>query len=325
MLDFYPSDLATTAHPGSKYYWQNEKAKCCITVSDSVQDGKDGVVNIRFHQYPPGTRIVCLDSVNHCRGSIVATAEKSLDVNLPVRREGGILLRPKNSGRILNAIFDLIDARSWSFPRAKPDKPYISKASAILLEENFKMMVKAVDDGTCIYTSVGTAGTMLAKRMGIDIAGEFLVKHYQTDINTQDDAALDSFLSPDLSFCEGRKVVVIDDLISSGRTASEIITSLLKQDFKKIYFFSLYRTVCSQEVPLDFGDDVLIKSYMPISNAYWTYGRGFDLTDEASRELEDIYACTKHWDWETEADVNQLLDIFGSQYRLSDYEDSPTD
>lgn len=322
MFDFHPSDLATTNHPDSKYYWQNEHAKCCITVPDSIfWDDSDTTFGIRFHQYAPGTRIVCTDALRPSRENIVPTSTDFIQMNMPTPRVGGKVVRPKNAGRILNAIFDLIDAHSWSFPRSKPDKPYISKASAILLEENFKHMVKAVDDGNCIYVSVSQAGTMLAKRMGIDIAGEFIVKHYQTDINTQDDTALDKFLSPDLSFCEGRKVVVIDDLISSGRTAGAIIMSLLKQDFKKIYFFSLYRTVCSQEVSLDFGEDVLVQSYMPISNAYWTYGRGFDLTDDASRDLEDIYACTKHWDWETPEDVEHLMKVFQSKYRLQDYFD----
>lgn len=321
MFDFHPSDLATTNHADSKYYWQNEAAKCCITVPDSIfLDEGDATFGIRFHQYSPDTRIICTDLLNPSRDNIVPTTKDCIQMNMPLQRKNGKIIRPKVTGRILDAVIDLIDAHSWSFPRSKPNKPYISKASAILLEANFKHMVMSVNDGNCIYVSVSRAGTMLANRLGIDIAGEFVVKHYHTDINTQDDTALDKFLSPDLSFYEGKKVVVIDDLISSGRTAGAVIMSLQKQGFKKVYFFSLYRTVCSQEVPLDFGEDVLVKSYCPISNAYWTYGRGFDLTDEASRNLEDIFACTKHWDWETPEDVSQLMKVFGSKYVLSDYE-----
>lgn len=319
MFDFHPSDLATTEHPNSKYYWQSERAKCCITVPDTAF-WDNGDFSIRFSQYAPDNRIICTDLFNPTRETIAPTTSDFIHVNMPIRRENGKVVRPDNAGRILNAVFDLIDAHSWSFPRSRPDKPYILEQAAILLEDDFKTMIKSVDDGNCIYTSVGTAGTLLAERIGINIAGEFVVKHYHTDSNTQDDTSLDSFVSPDLSYCEGRKIVVIDDLISSGRTASEIIKTLQKGDFSKIYFFALYRTICSQEVPLDFGDGVVIQSHIPISNAYWTYGRGFDLTDESSRSLKDIYACTKHWDWETTEDIEHLMRVFGSRYRFEDYE-----
>jgi len=319
MFDFHPSDLATTEHPNSKYYWQSERAKCCITVPDTAFWDSDDF-SIRFSQYAPDNRIICTDLFNPTRETIAPTTSDFIHVDMPIRRENGKVVRLDNAGKILNAVFDLIDAHSWSFPRSRPDKPYILEPAAILLEDDFKTMIKSVDDGNCIYISVGTAGTLLAKRIGIDVAGEFVVKHYHTDSNTQDDTSLDSFVSPDLSYCEGRKIVVIDDLISSGRTASEIIKTLQKGDFSQIYFFSLYRTICSQEVPLDFGDGVVIQSHIPISNAYWTYGRGFDLTDEDSRSLKDIYACTKHWDWETPKDIEHLMRVFGSRYRFEDYE-----
>lgn len=218
----------------------------------------------------------------------------------------------------MNAVFDLIDENSWSFPRAKSDTPYITAAQATLLESNFKLMVNAPNDGTCLYASVSVAGTMLAKRIGVQPDIIYTVKHYDTATNTQVDDGVNIEKSGNVDL-KDKTVIVVDDLISSGTTVTNIINEILKEEPKRVYFFALYRTIASLEKHLSDDPRVTIQSGYPLSNAYWVYGRGFDLTDEASRELPDIYGATKHWDWETETDVKELLEFYSANYLPADY------
>lgn len=326
MFDFHASDFGTRLVPNSKYYWQNEKAKCCILVPDSSKESCNTPVEVHFLQLAPQVTVFCND-IRHPDGSTVAIDSTESDcaasdvirhTQVLFERVDGKCSRPKNCGKILNSILDLIDKNSWSFPRAKASEPYISRERAEMLESSFKTMVTAPDNGTCIYASVATAGTMLANRIGIKPIIEFQVSHYDMSTNTQDDNLIDVSYSNSVDVL-GRTVIVIDDLISSGRTANAVIQSMIDAGAAHIYYFALYRTICSQEVELCSNPRVTIQSYIPISNAYWTYGRGFDLTDEESRNLPDIYGSTKHWDWESEQDVNELILFFNGKYQISDY------
>ena len=274
---------------------------------------------IYFLQAAPGVHIFCANA-NCPEFGVVSASPGRLVLNVQaIERRDGKCVRP-NKGKILNAILDLVDEHSWSFPRAKADAPYITQLQATLLESEFKTMVNAPNDGNCIYASVSKAGTLLAERIGIDTELILDVSHYDMATNTQDDARIKVSSQSEISV-EGKTVIVIDDLISSGRTARAIVHHLLKAGAAKIYFFALYRTICSKEVEIPEGDNVVIRSYAPLSNAYWTYGRGFDLTDDESRNLDDIYGSTKHWDWETDSDVNELISFFSDSYRVEDYSD----
>lgn len=317
MYDFHASDLGTSVLLNSKYYWQNEEAECCIIVPDDVNDDITNPALLYFVQVSPGANIICTDNSNPDAALIKASSGKFTITAKMFPRPLGICLRPENCPQILEGVLSLIDNNSWSFPRAKSEKPYISKMQAILLESNFKTMVTAPDDGTCVYTSVSKAGSMLAERLKLDTE-VFSVNHYDMVSNTQDDDRIEVEYLGDTNL-SGRKVIIIDDLLSSGRTANAVIGKALELGATQVCFFALYRTIASQEVDLITSDKVMIQTYLPISNAYWTYGRGFDLTDEESRLLPDVYAATKHWVWEKDSDVDALIKFFSGRYTLEDY------
>lgn len=309
MFDFNPSDFGTQTLSGSKYYWQNEDTKCCILVPDTSRVDVNKPVPIYFLQAAPTVDFFCAGSTMP-DVSVISATPGCIDLRMSLfERKDGKIVRPDNAGKILNAIFDLIDENSWSFPRAKADKPYITEAQATLLESRFKDLVTASDDGTCVYASVAVAGKMLADRLGIKSDIVYSAQHYDQATNTQDDDLIVVTQDRDVDL-KGKKVIVIDDLISSGRTANAIIEHALSAGASHVYFFALYRTVASREVDLITSHRVTVQSSVPLSNAYWTYGRGFDLTDDTSRNLSDIYAATKHWDWETAEDVAELITFF---------------
>lgn len=312
MYDFHVSDLGTQTIPNSKYYWQNEKTKCCVVVPDSVSDNPKAPAIVYFVQAAPNVDILCTDMQNPDAACVIATPGKVTITAKAFERSAGVCERPENCPKILDHILSLIDYRSWSFPRAKTDAVYISEARAELLEQNFKRMVMAPNNGTCVFASIAVAGSMLASRMGIESDVVYAVNHYDMATNTQDDSLVEVTPSRDINLSD-KKVIVIDDLISSGRTANAVIKHILDAGAKHVYYFALYRTICSCEVELIDDPRVTIQTYAPLSNAYWTYGRGFDLTDDASRHTSDISAATKHWDWETESDVEELVRFFGGK------------
>lgn len=310
MYDFHVSDLGTQTILNSKYYWQNEQTKCCVIVPDGVNDNPDSPAIVYFVQAAPNVEILCTDMQNPDAASVVAAPGKVTITAKSFDRSAGVCERPENCPKILDYILSLIDTCSWSFPRAQADKVYISEAQAVLLEQNFKNMVMAPNDGTCVVATVAVAGSLLADRMGIESDVVYGVSHYDMTTNTQDDARVKVAQDRDIDLC-GKKVIVIDDLISSGRTANAVIERILASGAEHVYYFALYRTICSREVVLNNDPRVTIQSYVPLSNAYWTYGRGFDLTDDASRNTPGIFAATKHWDWESPEEVAELIDFFG--------------
>ena len=310
MYDFHVSDLGTQTIPNSKYYWQNEQAKCCVIVPDEVNENPNAPAIVYFVQASPNVEILCTDMQNPDAARVLPNFSNVTITAKAFERTAGVCERPRNCPEILDNILSLIDCCSWSFPRAQADKVYISEAQAVLLEQNFKNMVMAPNDGTSVFATVAVAGSMLADRMGIESDVVYGVSHYDMTTNTQDDARIKVAQDRDIDL-SGKKVIVIDDLISSGRTANAVIERILASGAEHVYYFALYRTICSREVTLIDDPRVTIQSYVPLSNAYWTYGRGFDLTDEASRNTPGIFAATKHWDWESSEDVAELIDFFG--------------
>ena len=309
MYDFHVSDLGTQTIPNSKYYWQNEQAKCCLIVPDDVNDDPTAPAIVYFMQAAPNVDIFCSDMQNPDAARVFASPGNVTIIAKAFERYVGVCERPESCPRILDNVLSLIDRGSWSFPRAKADEVYIPETQAVLLEQNFKRMVMAPNDGSCIFASVAVAGSMLANRLGIESDVVYEVSHYDMATNTQDDSLIE--VVPDRQIdLRWEKVIVIDDLISSGRTANAVIKSILDAGADHVYYFALYRTICSREVTLIDDPRVTIQSYAPLSNAYWTYGRGFDLTDEESRNTPGIFAATKHWDWETADDVAALVKFF---------------
>lgn len=311
MSDFHVSDYGTQTIPNSKYYWQNEKSKCCVVVPDDVNKNPVKPALVYFVQAAPDVIIQGADGTSGCT-AVTATPGVVIVKSEVFERLNGACVRPENCPKILDNILTLIDKESWSFPRSKASKPYITDPQATLFESSFMNMVQAVRDaenGNCLVASIAVAGSMLCDRLGIKPDAVFEVSHYDMSTNTQDDDRIAVVQDRDLDM-NGRNVIIIDDLISSGRTANAVIEKVLQAGASKIAFLALYRTLCSCEVELNNDPKVMIQWCHPLSNAYWTYGRGFDLTDDESRNSKDIYAATKHWDWETEKDVADLVTFF---------------
>lgn len=315
MFDFYASDLGTQLIVNSKHYWQNEKANCCIIVPDSVTEPNAVALNknvlLVFIQIEPGKSVQCT-SLHNPELSRFTTDSDIVFECVSFKRENGKVVRPENCGGILDAIFDLIDARSWSFPRTIGTcEEYIPSRIAELLELDFKRQIFNEVPRDSVFTAISRAGTLLAERMGIHLDFELQASHYDMKTNTQIDNQINITSNCNLSSrIFGKPVVVIDDLISSGRTARAVRHYLAAKGPNHIFFYALYKTVASQEVCINDSGIMSVHSHTPISNAYWTYGRGFDLTDASTRDYPSIYAATKHWHWERDQDVDELIEFF---------------
>lgn len=307
MFDFYPSDFGTQCADNTKYYWQCEAKRCCVLVRDNVNADRTKPAELMFLQLNPDAVIRCTDIRTPDTASFFCDGKGRFISKKIDRDANGYCIRPEGCGAIVDSILQLIDDQSWSFPRTKGDKPYITKAEAIAYEKQFKELVTANQESV-VYAAVSVAGVMLANRIGITPELVYSVKHYDST-NTQVDSQITVTRGGNVSL-EGKTVVIIDDLISSGRTAQAVIQTAISEGAAKVKFYALYQTIASKEVNLESTDRVQIKSYLPLSNAYWTYGRGFDLTTEESRALPDIYPCTKHWAWETDDDVEHLIKFF---------------
>lgn len=336
MYDFHISDVATGIFPKSKFYWQNVLTHSCIVVedSDSLDESAEGRITIRFVQGEPGSKVVAVpydfDTYNlllaedfkiESKGKIFV---KSVTFN---KVEGRIQRNGFADSKIMNSIFELLEAKSWAFPRRIPSSFYIPESQCRANEQFLKNLVYGDNDvRNSFILAIDKAGVLLAKRMGIQLHGIITIKHYDTGRNEQTDSMADSInlqlidgITPE--DLEKRLVIVIDDLISSGITATRVVDYLKQLKPLYISFYSLYRTLASQEVPVQNTADVEYHSCFPVSNCYWLYGRGFDLSYEESRSLSDIYGAQKCWDWESEEDIRTILDLFHSPFRYDDYVD----
>lgn len=336
MYDFHISDIATGIFPKSKFYWQNLLTHSCIVVEDSVSldDSTDGQVTIHFVQGEPGSKVVAIPydfDIYNCLLAEDFKIESKGDLFIKSvtfnKVEGKLQRNEFAQSKIMNSIFELLEKKSWAFPRRIPSSVYISENQCIANEQFMNNFINGDNDiNNSFILAIDKAGVLLAERMGIKLHGVIKIKHYDTGKNEQTDSMVDSVslqLIDGLTFedLEHRSVIVIDDLISSGITATRVVDYL--RQLKPIYisFYSLYRTLASQEVPVQNSVDVEYHSCFPISNCYWVYGRGFDLSDEESRSLSDIYGAQKCWDWESEEDIKTILKLFDSPYNYKDYVD----
>lgn len=338
MYDFHITDLAMSIIPKSKFYWHNMLTNSCIVVEDSValDDSLDGEVTIHFVQGQPGDKVVAIpddffweESVFECllpeHLEIKSNKEPYVTSIKLSRIKGKVQKNCAIGSRIMDSVINLIENHSWAFPRRIPLFPYISERQCYKNEEFMKGLIYEQHNMADFFVlAVDKAGVLLAERMGISLDGVIKIKHYLTAENEQLDSLADGI---ELQLSEGATpadlknslILVIDDLISSGITATRIISHLRKLGPEYISFYSLYRTLASQEVPINNAPDVEYTSCFPLSNCYWVYGRGFDLSDEESRSLKDIYGAQKCWDWESEVDIKAVLELFNSPYRYEDY------
>lgn len=192
-------------------------------------------------------------------------------------------------------------------PRFESEKSLLTKQEAFNLESQFyKKCIEPYLDTHQVY-SVSKSGTWLAKRLHIK-STEIVVKHY--DDNTfQNDSGIkiDAFLTPSDT---DTPILIIDDMVSSGRTAEAIIRRFEKLGFSKIRFSALFNVAASREV---FSFESYLDLFKTISNFYWVYGRGMDLFDDSSRMRQGIYGADKRFGWESEEDIHDLRNFFSQQ------------
>lgn len=328
MNDFYVSDLLVQEIPAAKFYWQNLLYRCAVGVrdSDSMTDDPNQPVTLYFYQAKPDTQIFLTDPFNleYSHFEVSDNETGIFRTAKSFQREQGKVIRPEKTGKILNRIFDLLDQHSWSFPRASSDKVYISDKMCGYLEKvMLNFLTEYIRNENPIILAVDKAGTLLADRLGIRYDGIIKTRHYN-EHNTQNDSLTNS-ISVDMyngeKFNGDRRVLVIDDLVSSGRTAKKVSEFLLGTGFDSVTWIALYRTVSSQEVDLSMSDKFHCRTFFPLSNAFWVWGRGFDLNEGDSRSKPDIYASQKHWDDEIVKDVTDLVDYFGGDTSRDSYLD----
>lgn len=323
------SDLLVQEIMGSKFYWQNLPMKAAIGVIDEEVFNDNSSVAIYFYQAEPYAKFFLTNELD-LENTLVSSSQETIGYRVfrtskSFQRRNGKIVRPDTDNKILNRIFDLIDEKSWSFPRAATDRTYLPGKLCAARENYMSRYVQHLLEKKpyCILT-VDKAGTLLAQRMGVHSDGHTIISHYNEN-NTQDDSLTSNIRIGTDDSIVGADVLVIDDLISSGRTAKTVSEFLINRGAASVTWIALYRTVSSNEVSLVSDGKIRYKSFFPLSNAFWVWGRGFDLTTEESRQTSDIYASQKHWDDETLEDIFEVIQFFGGSTAMGTYIDALTE
>lgn len=190
-------------------------------------------------------------------------------------------------------------------PRRKNKEPYIDRNVAANLEKSFyERLLCGYLDSHQVF-AVEHSGVLLANRLGVRLDGRILVSHYAVS-TFQDDGGIN--VTVEGSINDNRPILIIDDMLSSGRTADAILTYLEEQHPElRVRYVTLFDIVASREVP---EVESSVETFQPISNHYWIYGRGMDLLSQESRLCADIYGADKGFGWETTGDVDELRNFF---------------
>jgi len=191
-------------------------------------------------------------------------------------------------------------------PRRKNETPYIDRAIAEGIEKRFYETMICPYESSHVILGVDRSGVELANRLGVHLDGRISVNHYYPN-TYQDDSDVEAEIIGG-SIDTSRPVLIIDDMLSSGRTAQAIL-SLFEDEYPevRVRFVALYDIVASREVP---EVEASVETYQKVSNHYWTYGRGADLITPESRLYPDVMGADKAFGWETEDDINDLLNFF---------------
>lgn len=190
-------------------------------------------------------------------------------------------------------------------PRYETSKVLVTAEQASQWEQEFynELLAPYLNNHT-VY-AVAHSGTGLCKRLGIE-ANPIFVTHYD-ETTYQNDSLSDDVLAP-LPANQDTPILIIDDMVSSGRTASGILGFFKNNGYEKLRFVALYNVLASNEVPEILAE---VETYRTLSNFYWVYGRGMDLFSFSTRRLEDLYGAEKRYpDCESEANVRELCEFF---------------
>lgn len=289
---FHCSDIAASMMPGSRVRWGQSDTGLTLLVS---KDSKK--------EHSVWQLVYCPD-------------EEAISIS----PEGKFWLPPESLPKI--AMLDVHEGdhmpaileRAWTEyfvnqlppPRYETNKVLVTAEEAEEWEREFynELLVPHLNNHK-VY-SIAHSGLDLCKRLGIETQPIF-VTHYEETTYQNDDLPEDMFSIP-FPYSTDTPVLIIDDMISSGRTAKRVIDAFKENGYEKVRFVALYNVLASNEVPEVLNE---VETFKTLSNFYWVYGRGMDLFSFNSRKLGDLYGAEKRYlECETEEDVHELCKFF---------------
>lgn len=256
---------------------------------------------------------------------VLVTCDKNTNVEVDIE-SGVFFTTPQSNIRMDNRHFDLstmsaeeydklpdilkscitrIKDSSIPKPRTILKKCLVSSKIAREWEQEFYDYYIAPHLSTHKVYAIAHSGTMLCSRLGVK-AMPIYANHYNTDNMPDDDALFDipdfPLPNPDCP------ILIIDDLVCSGKTAQAVIQRFTEQGFNKIRFVALYNMMADIQIPEIFN---YIESYKVVSNAYWYFGRGMDLCSFESRSNKAILGADLRCPgFDKEEHINELRHFF---------------
>lgn len=290
---FHCSDIAASMMPNSRVRWgQSETGLTLLVTKDSTKESSNWQL------------VYCPD-------------EEAISIS----PEGRFGLPPESLPRIAMAVVKENDhlpailEKAWTDyfvhqvppPRYETNKTLVPADVAAEWEQEFyNEMLAPYVNNHAVY-AVAHSGVALCNRLGIDATSIF-VTHYD-ESTYQNDEISDDILPVPFPSNSDTPILIIDDMISSGRTADSILKYFKENGYQKLRYVALYNVLASNEVPEVLSE---VETFKTLSNFYWVYGRGMDLFSFSSRKLEDLYGAEKrYFDFESEANVNELREFFG--------------
>jgi Orotate phosphoribosyltransferase homologs len=184
------------------------------------------------------------------RGQGLNTGEIAEDLNVSMETATWLLTRPKleEGGKPRDIYID------WSsIGRSSQRIKFISWALADLCLETLEEGDQEVD----VVLGVATNGIPIGSLVADELGAKFGIIHPKKDI--KDGENVRSFLSSNFSDVDGKKCIVIDDIITTGKTAKGTIELLTDNGAKVIAI-----AVIIDKKGLEVIDDVPIKSLIQV-------------------------------------------------------------
>ncbi|VUT27138.1 MAG: orotate phosphoribosyltransferase-like protein [Candidatus Methanolliviera sp. GoM_asphalt] len=178
------------------------------------------------------------------------TGEIAEDLNVSVETATWLLTRPKleEGGKPRDIYIN------WSsIGRSSQRIKFISWALADLCLETLEERDREVD----VVLGVATNGIPIGSLVADELATKFGIIHPKKDI--KDGENVRSFLSSNFSDVDGKKCIVIDDIITTGKTAKGTI-KILKENGAKVIAIA----VIIDKKGLEMIDNVPIKSLIQV-------------------------------------------------------------
>lgn len=201
----------------------------------------------------------------------------------------------------------IIRIKDSSIPKSRTvlKKCLVSSTVAHEWEQKFYDYYIAPHLSTHKVYAIAHSGTMLCSRLGVK-AMPIYANHYNSDNMPDDDSLLDipefPLPNPDCP------ILIIDDLICTGKTAQAVIQKFMEQGFNKIRFVTLYNVMGDTQIPEIFN---YIEAYKVVSNAYWYFGRGMDLCSYDSRTNQAILGADLRCpDFDKKEHIDELRHFF---------------